>query len=85
MSSFIKVSEGVTIAMHSMLLMAMQSDEVLTTSYIAEKLHVSAAHLSKVIQRLNHAGLVKSTRGPKGGSTLAKNKNDITLLEIFEA
>ena len=85
MSSLIKVSEGVSIAMHSMLLMAMAPDEILTTSFIAEKLHVSAAHLSKVIQRLNHANLVKSTRGPKGGSMLAKDKDEISLLEIFEA
>ena len=85
MSTFVKISEGVSLAMHSMLLMALHEDDILTTKFIAETLSASATHLAKVIQRLNNAKLVESTRGPKGGSRLARAKEDITLLEIFEA
>ncbi|UDQ97175.1 Rrf2 family transcriptional regulator [Lentisphaerota bacterium WC36G] len=85
MSTFVKISEGVSLAMHSMLLMALNENGILTTKDIAKKLDASATHLAKVIQRLNNANLVESTRGPKGGSRLARPKEDITLLEIFEA
>ena len=85
MSTFVKISEGVSLAMHSMLLMALHENDILTTKFIAETLNASATHLAKIIQRLNSAKLVESTRGPKGGSRLARAKEDITLLEIFEA
>ena len=48
-------------------------------------LHVSQAHLSKVLQRLSKAGLVRPLRGPRGGFTLARSASRITLLDVFEA
>ncbi len=52
---------------------------------MAEALHVSQAHLAKVMQRLVRSGLVKSVRGPQGGFILVKDSNSITLLEVYEA
>jgi len=52
---------------------------------LAEKLHASEAHLSKVLQTLARHGLVHSTRGPAGGFCLARSAGRISLLEIFEA
>ncbi len=85
MSTFVKISEGVSLAMHSMLLMSLHEGDILTTKFIAETLNASATHLAKIIQRLNNAKLVESIRGPKGGSKLARAKEQITLMEIFEA
>lgn len=67
-----------------MLLMAHESGRSLTTKVMAETLGVSTAHLSKVIQRLHRANLITSTRGPRGGSRLARDPSTITLLEIYE-
>jgi Rrf2 family protein len=55
-----------------------------STKRIASELHVSEAHLSKVLQRLAKAGLVDSTRGPKGGFRLAREAEDVRLLELYE-
>jgi Rrf2 family protein len=38
-----------------------------------------------VLQRLAKNGLVKSSRGPQGGFTLAKKSDAITLLDVYEA
>ena len=46
---------------------------------------VSAAHRQKVLQRLVHAGLARSTRGPKGGYALARSAASIRLGEVFQA
>ena len=62
----------------------MENDRLATARDIAKVLSVSEAHLAKVLQRLSRVGLVESTRGPKGGSRLAKPGDEISLLEVYE-
>ncbi|MCE3231988.1 MAG: Rrf2 family transcriptional regulator [Rickettsiaceae bacterium] len=48
--------------------------------------NVQARHLEPVMQVLVHNGILRGTKGPKGGYTLAKEKRKITvgqLLRIF--
>jgi Rrf2 family protein len=49
----------------------------------AEK--IPKSFLAKIFQDLGRAGLVRSSRGARGGFTLAKKPEDITVLEIIEA
>ncbi|HKN25170.1 MAG TPA: Rrf2 family transcriptional regulator [Candidatus Acidoferrum sp.] len=46
---------------------------------------VSGSFLSKVLQRLVHAGLVTSHRGTGGGFCLRPHGEKITLLQVIEA
>jgi Rrf2 family protein len=41
--------------------------------------------LRKIMQRLQHAGLVRSRRGPFGGYELARNPSGVTLLQVVQA
>jgi Rrf2 family protein len=43
---------------------------------------VPPAYLSKVLQGLSRAGVVHSQRGLRGGFTLAKPADELTLLEV---
>ena len=85
MSSLLGISEAASIGWHAMIILAASGDELCSTAEIAERLQVSGAHLSKVLQRLTRAGLVEAVRGPHGGFSLGKPAKDMTVLEIYEA
>ncbi|MCD4656949.1 MAG: Rrf2 family transcriptional regulator [Planctomycetes bacterium] len=84
MSNFIKLSDAASIAIHSVIVLAIEPDKVRSNKEIARTLNISVDHLSKVLQRLNKAGFVESVRGPKGGFRLGKPRDDINLYEIYE-
>lgn len=84
MATILKISEATTLALHAMIYIAANPERPISTAKIAERFNVSAAHLSKVMQRLTHVGLLKSLRGPNGGFVLMKPANEVTLLEIYE-
>lgn len=85
MASIIQISDAASLALHSLALLAINSGRSLTVKDITAKTQVSEAHLAKVMQRLAKAGLVKSTRGPKGGFVLGQAGLSTSLLSIFEA
>lgn len=85
MQHLLKISEAASLALHTMGLLASRPGDRVSTRELAARLKVSEAHLAKVMQRLGRAGLVRSQRGPKGGFSLQRNPDDITLLEVYEA
>ncbi len=84
MANLLKISEAASLALHTMVYLAANHRRLLTTHEIGEVLHVSEAHLAKVLQRLAKVGLVDSTRGPRGGFCLGRPAADISLLEVYE-
>lgn len=54
-------------------------------SEIAEAQEVPKSYLSKIMQHLVKAGLVKSKRGAKGGFFLARGPHQITMRQAIEA
>ena len=80
------ISEAANLAIHSLAYLAVQQPSApVAASRLAEHFGVSEAHLSKVLQRLAHAGLLRSARGPAGGFVLASEPESVTLREIYEA
>lgn len=70
-----------------LLIMIAHSDEgtPLKSYNISEDLGVSDSYLKKIIRQLVVAGLITSEAGKKGGVSLKKHPDKITLLDIFEA
>jgi Rrf2 family iron-sulfur cluster assembly transcriptional regulator len=52
---------------------------------IADRLSMARRGIEPVLQGLARAGLLDSTRGPKGGYRLGKSARQITLAEVVDA
>lgn len=55
------------------------------TSQIAEEQRIPPSFLAKIVSQLSVAGLLHTSRGARGGVSLARPPQDITLLEVIEA
>lgn len=85
MPGIMKVSDAASLALHAAAYLAARAGTRVAASRIAKALSVSAAHLSKVLGRLERAGLVRGRRGPSGGFELARSPESITLKDVYEA
>jgi Rrf2 family protein len=55
------------------------------TGTIAKEQNIPPSFLAKIISQLSIAGLLHTSRGARGGVTLAREPGNITLLEVVEA
>ncbi len=55
------------------------------TSQIADDQHIPPSFLAKIISQLSIAGLIHTSRGARGGVSLARLPEEITILEVVEA
>jgi Rrf2 family protein len=78
-------SQTVEYALRAVAFLAKQSPQPRTTGQIAEATKVPQAYLSKVLQNLGRAGLVRSQRGTGGGISLAVDPRELTVLTVVNA
>jgi Rrf2 family transcriptional regulator, nitric oxide-sensitive transcriptional repressor len=79
------LSQTVEYALRATVYLADQAPAGRTTEQIAEVTRVPQAYLSKVMQGLARAGVVKSLRGIHGGFLLVKRPEELTILEVVNA
>jgi Rrf2 family cysteine metabolism transcriptional repressor len=58
---------------------------VVSLREIAGRQGIKVKYLEQIFMKLNHAGLVKSKKGPGGGYSLQRPVNAIKISEIMEA
>ncbi len=85
MAGIIHVSEAASIAFHTVFHLATGGDELVQKRTLSKELGVSEQHLAKIIQRLAHADILQTVRGPKGGCRLTAHALDLSLLDVYEA
>jgi len=66
-------------------LAGLEPDERASTSQIAEEKHIPPSFLAKIISQLSIAGLIHTSRGARGGVTLARPAEQISVMEVVEA
>jgi Rrf2 family iron-sulfur cluster assembly transcriptional regulator len=55
------------------------------TSTVAEQQRIPPSFLAKIISQLSIAGLLHTSRGARGGVTLARPPKEVSLLDVIEA
>ena len=85
MAKVLNITEAVTIALHSMIIISNKKGEQVNVNAISEAINSSKFHVAKILQKLVKEGYLGSHRGPAGGFYLKINEEDLTLLEIYEA
>lgn len=80
------VTSGADYGLRGLLYLAKQpTGRLVVASEIAEAENMPEYFFSKIFQHMAKAGLVSSVRGSSGGFSLARPKEDITVLEAIEA
>jgi Rrf2 family protein len=60
-------------------------DRRAATSQIAQEKQIPPSFLAKIVSQLSVAGLLNTSRGARGGVSLAKTPDEISLLDVVEA
>ncbi len=80
------MSEGVEWALHCCVNLAWVGPQrAVTATRLAAYYGLPAAYLNKQLQALAREGIVSSTSGPRGGFRLAREPEQITLLDVVVA
>jgi len=72
-------------ALRAVVYLATQKEGLASSHAIAEATKVPQGYLSKVLKDLADAGIVNSQRGPGGGFSLAREADQLTVLEVVNA
>jgi Rrf2 family protein len=73
-------------ALRAMLYLAqLEQGQRAATSQIADEQHIPPSFLAKIISQLSIAGLIHTSRGARGGVSLAHAPGEISVLEVVEA
>jgi Rrf2 family protein len=73
------------VAVHVLTLMAWSDEEPLKSEQVAESVNTNPVVIRRMLCELADAGLVVSQTGSLGGSRLANDPADTTLLDVYKA
>lgn len=74
------------LAVQASILLALQPEgQSCPVRELAAALSVPATYLTKVLQLLTHAGLLRANRGPNGGVHLALSPKELSLWDVLSA
>jgi Rrf2 family protein len=61
------------------------SSQRVATSTVAREMKIPPSFLAKIISQLSIAGLLRTSRGARGGVSLAREPSEISVLDVVEA
>lgn len=86
MQHALQISRKVEYALRAMIYLAsIPAERVAPLPEIAKRMDTPEDFLAKILKQLSRQGLVKSTRGARGGHALARPARDISFLDVIEA
>jgi Rrf2 family protein len=79
------ITSSVEYGIHCLLWLVGSDTHALSSRELAELQGISPSFLSKILPKLQKAGIVKASEGVRGGYLLARSAEDITFLQIIDA
>ncbi len=79
------ISQTAEYALRAIVQLAYHPDEPQTNRQIAATTRVPMPYLSKVLQSMARAGLIRSQRGLHGGFSLARPPEELTVYQVVDA
>jgi len=79
------ISQTSEYALRTIVFLASRKGQPATTRQIADATQVPVGYLAKVLHALSRANLVKSQRGPHGGSVLAIEPATLSVYDVVQA
>jgi Rrf2 family protein len=80
-----RISKKVEYALMALQHLAQNGDQKHSAKQLAENLDISFDFLAKALQTLMKNGIVVSQQGIKGGYTLSRSANEISISEVIKA
>lgn len=74
-----------TVAAHIMAALGFFRGKEIPSAVLAESVNADPTFVRKSLSKLSKAGLIVTTRGKNGASTLTRSPQQITLLDIYRA
>lgn len=79
------ISSRVAVAVHVLAYMAWKRSEAVTSERIASSVNTNPVVVRRIVGALRNAGMVTVQPGVGGGATLAREPEEITLLDVYRA
>ena len=79
------ISSRMAVAVHVLAYLAWRRDEPITSERMASSVNTNPVVVRRIMGSLRNAGLVSVQPGVGGGAQLAREPEDITLLEVYRA
>ena len=81
-----QITKQADYALRAMLYLArLEPNQRAATNRIAEHQNIPPSFLAKIVSQLSIAGLINTSRGARGGVSLARKPADISLLDVVVA
>jgi Rrf2 family protein len=74
-----------TVAVHIMTALGFFHGKEISSAALAESVNADPTFVRKSLSKLSKAGLIVTTRGKNGASTLMRSPEQVTLLDIYRA
>lgn len=86
MSRLLPLSKGCQYAIRTVAFLSLEPDrKVMTTQKLSSLTRAPSMFLSKILQLLTHAGILRSHRGAVRGYSLGRPAKDISVLDVITA
>lgn len=78
------INREIGYAIKSLCFIFKEKRKIVTAGQLADSFKISLPFLRKILQKLNYAGILESSKGKNGGFRMSMPANNISLVDLIE-